>query len=220
MICTAAVGSLTVFFLAIAVSGHEGVAQQPNGMSTAHSQMRTSGGPDAAFAKKAAQGGLAEVKLGQLAQEKGSSRQVKDFGKRMVADHSKANENLKQVASQQNLSFPMQLGAKDEATYDRLSRLSGQGFDRAYARLMVKDHEKDIAAFQNEANNGRSEAVKNFAAQTLPTLQEHLKLAREMDQTVMGSAHGNSTPGEGSTGNGMTGQGSGSGGMTSGRGRY
>ena len=139
---------------------------------------------DRAFAKEAAEGGLAEVKLGQLAQDKGSSSAVKEFGKRMVDDHSKANDQLKQVASQKNITLPTELSRKDQATYDRLSKLSGAAFDRAYARDMVNDHQKDVAAFEREANNGKDNDIKNFASQTLPTLQDHLKQARQMRQEV------------------------------------
>jgi putative membrane protein len=142
---------------------------------------------DAHFAKEAAQGGMAEVKLGQLAQEKGSNDSVKSFGKRMVDDHSKAGEKLKEVASRESITLPSELSAKDQATYDRLSKLSGAAFDRAYARDMVKDHEGDIAAFQKEANAGKNVSLKSFASETLPTLQDHLKQAKEMNKTVGGT---------------------------------
>jgi putative membrane protein len=140
--------------------------------------------PDAHFAKEAAQGGMAEVKLGQLAQEKGSSESVKSFGKRMVDDHSKAGDKLKEVASRENITLPTDISAKDQAIYDRLSKLSGSAFDRAYARDMVKDHETDVAAFQKEANAGKTDSLKSFASETLPTLQDHLKQAKEMMKSV------------------------------------
>ncbi len=133
---------------------------------------------DSRFAMKAAQGGMAEVKLGQLAQDKGSSDSVKQFGKKMVDDHSKANDQLKSVAAKENMTLPTEMDAKDQAIYDRLSKLSGAAFDRAYARDMVRDHKEDVADFQKEANKGKDDAIKNFAAQTLPTLQEHLKMAQ------------------------------------------
>ena len=137
---------------------------------------------DEDFAKDAAQGGLAEVKLGQLAEEKGSSDAVKNFGKRMVEDHSKANEQLKDVALHEKWKLPTELSKKNQKNYDRLSQLSGDAFDRAYARDMVRDHENDVVAFKQEASNGQNQAIKNFALQTLPTLEDHLKMAREMEQ--------------------------------------
>jgi putative membrane protein len=143
---------------------------------------------DAQFAKKAAQGGLAEVKMGQLAQNKGTSDSVKKFGQRMVEDHTKAGDELKKVAAQENITLPDDVSAKDKATYDALSKLSGAAFDRAYARDMVKDHEEDVAEFNKEANGGQKPAVKDFASQTLPTLQDHLKQAKDMRQNVAASS--------------------------------
>jgi putative membrane protein len=139
---------------------------------------------DAQFAKKAAQGGMAEVKIGQLAQDKGTSDSVKKFGQRMVEDHSKAGDELKKAAAQENITLPDDVSAKDKATYDALSKLSGAAFDRAYARDMVKDHEQDVADFNKEASGGQKPAIKDFASQALPTLQDHLQQAKEMRQNV------------------------------------
>jgi putative membrane protein len=111
-------------------------------------------GSDAQFAMKAAQGGVAEVQFGQLAESKGTSEAVKEFGKRMVNDHSKAGEQLKQVAQQENLNLPMDMNKMDKTSYERLSKLSGAEFDREYAKMMVKDHEKDVAEFQKELQEG------------------------------------------------------------------
>lgn len=143
---------------------------------------------DTHFAKEAAQGGMAEVKLGQLAQEKGSSDSVKSFGKRMVDDHSKAGDKLKEVASKENITLPTDIGAKDQATYDRLEKLSGAAFDRAYAKDMVADHQADVAAFRKEANGGKNDSLKGFASETLPTLEDHLKEAKEMMKAVAGTS--------------------------------
>jgi putative membrane protein len=142
---------------------------------------------DAIFAKKAAQGGMAEVKLGTLAQEKGTSDSVKKFGQRMVEDHTKAGDELKRAAAQENITLPEDISAKDKATYDSLSKLSGAAFDRAYARDMVKDHEEDLAEFNKEASGGKNPAIKDFATQTLPILQDHLKGAKEVRQNVSAS---------------------------------
>ena len=135
---------------------------------------------DLTFAQKAAEGGVAEVNLGQLAEEKGSSQEVKDFGKRMVADHTKANDQLKADAAKQKFTLPTDMSKRDQMAYDRLSKLSGSAFDRAYARDMVRDHRGDVAEFLNESKNGKEEWTKDFASQTLPTLREHLKQAEEM----------------------------------------
>ncbi|HEY3788791.1 MAG TPA: DUF4142 domain-containing protein [Urbifossiella sp.] len=151
-----------------------GVAAQSSSNSSA--QVSPS---DKMFMDKAAQGGMAEVQLGQLATEKAQSDDVKKFGQRMVDDHSKANDQLKSLASQKSVTLPTDLNAKDQALKDRLSKLSGAQFDHAYMQAMVKDHKEDIAEFQKEANRGKDSDVKNWASQTLPTLQDHLKMAEQ-----------------------------------------
>jgi putative membrane protein len=152
------------------------------GTSQASSSKSSSGlsASDKMFVKKAAEGGLAEVQLGQLATEKASSDDVKKFGQRMVDDHSKANDQLKQVASSKGVDLPQDLDARDKATKDHLSKLSGAAFDRAYMKDMVTDHTKDVAEFERESKAGKDPDVKNFAAQTVPTLQDHLKEAKSI----------------------------------------
>ena len=138
------------------------------------------GDTDTTFVKKAASGGLAEVELGQLAVQKASSEEVKKFGQRMVDDHGKANEQLKQVAAEKHIELPQNLDAKDKATKARLEKLSGEQFDKAYMKDMVKDHQKDIAEFNRASKMAKDPAVKSFAEQTLPTLREHLKEAEKI----------------------------------------
>jgi putative membrane protein len=119
------VGVVTVTLSAVgswAVLAHQ---DSPATTKTTLAAKGKSAAGDAHFAKEAAQGGMAEVKLGQLAQEKGSNDSVKSFGKRMVDDHSKANDKLKEVASRESITLPNDLSAKDQATYDRLSKLNG-----------------------------------------------------------------------------------------------
>ncbi|GAC1672145.1 MAG: hypothetical protein NVS9B4_27260 [Candidatus Acidiferrum sp.] len=181
------VGCVTLFLTALgswAVVAHQEATTVP-------AKTTTTGRPsmvDSHFAKEAAQGGLAEVKLGQLAQEKGTSDAVKNFGKRMVEDHTKAGNELKDAASKENIKVPSEIAPKDQALYDRLSKLSGATFDRAYAKDMVKDHQMDIAAFEREANAGKNDGLKSFASATLPTLKEHLAQAKEMLTNVSGGA--------------------------------
>jgi putative membrane protein len=193
--------------------GTSGTTRQPQGRQEQEDSTTSQGNPDTTsantkssadenFAKKAAEGGMAEVKLGQLAEEKGTSPAVKNFGRRMVQDHSKANNELKDVTSKENIPLPNEMDKSDQATYDRLSKLSGDAFDREYARDMVKDHSKDVSEFQREAKNGKDESIKNFAAQTLPTLQNHLDQARQMEQAVNQSSSNGNTSGTGNSGSG------------------
>lgn len=146
---------------------------------------------DTKFMKAAAEGGLAEVSLGQLAAEKASSSKVKKFGQRMVDDHSKANDELKQLASQKNVDLPQDLNAKDKATKAALDKLSGEQFDQAYMKDMVKDHKKDVSDFRRESKAAHDPDIKKFASQTLPTLEDHLKQAESIapPMTASGSAH-------------------------------
>lgn len=135
---------------------------------------------DQKFIKNAADGGMAEVELGQLAVEKGSSDKVKKFGQRMVDDHSKANDRLKEIAVQKGIDLPTTPGAKQRATKDRLSKLSGDQFDKAYMTDMLADHKKDVAEFRRESKAAKDTDIKSFASETLPTLEEHLKQAQSL----------------------------------------
>ena len=139
---------------------------------------------DSRWLTKAAQGGMAEVALGQLAQSNASSPDVKQFGERMVNDHSKANEELTRLASEKGITLPSGLDARSQATKDRLSKLKGAAFDRAYMADMVNDHRADVSEFQKEANSGQDADLKAFAAKTLPTLQEHLRMAESVHTGV------------------------------------
>ena len=160
---------------------------QTNSMSAGSSNGGNISASDKKFVRDAAQGGLAEVELGKMATEKASNPEVKKFGQRMVDDHSKANDQLKEVASSQNITIPDKLNAKDEMTKEHLSKLNGEQFDKAYMSDMVKDHTQDVAEFQRESNSGTDSAVKNFAAQTLPTLKDHLREAKKIAPTTSAS---------------------------------
>jgi putative membrane protein len=139
---------------------------------------------DEAFVRAAARGGLSEIKLGKLAMDQGSNETVKAFGTRMVAEHTKAGDELKEAAKEENIGLPTDLTTKDQATYDRLSKLTGAEFDQAYAQDMVKDHQQDLRDFQREANHGNDDVVRGFASETVPMIQQHLDQAKEMLKAV------------------------------------
>jgi putative membrane protein len=151
---------------------------------TASKAPRSSGSADVDFLVDAAKGGLAEVELGQLAADKAASDEVKKFGQRMVSDHSKANDELKSLAQSKSIKLPTEVDAKDKATHDRLAKLSGAAFDRAYMQHMLADHRKDVNAFKKESTSGKDSEVKAWASKTLPTLEEHLKLAQDTNKAV------------------------------------
>ncbi|MCU1280699.1 MAG: outer membrane protein [bacterium] len=135
---------------------------------------------DRKFIEKAASGGMAEVKLGQLAAEKGTSPAVKEFGKRMVEDHSKANDELKSIASKKNVPLPTDVDSKAKATYEKLAKLSGPDFDKAYLDAMVKDHDEDVKEFKNEASKSNADPeLKEWAQKTLSVIEEHDHMAHQ-----------------------------------------
>jgi putative membrane protein len=138
-------------------------------------------GPDKDFAMKAAEGGMTEVNLGQLAAAKASSNDVKDFGNRMVSDHGKAGDELKALAAQKGLTLPSGMGAEGQKTQTQLSSKSGAAFDKAYMSDMVKDHTKDVAEFQKASKSVKDPDLKNWATKTLPVIQDHLKMAKEVN---------------------------------------
>jgi putative membrane protein len=141
-------------------------------------------GADRNFVIEAAKGGMAEVELGNLAKSKAQNAEVKSFAQRMVDDHSKANDQLKSIASSKGVQLPTSLDKSAQNEKERLSKLSGANFDREYMSHMVKDHKKDVKEFEKQAKNGKDSDVKNFAAQTLPTLQDHLKMAESVEQSA------------------------------------
>jgi putative membrane protein len=132
------------------------------------------------FVDKAASGGMAEVKMGQLAVEKGATPAVKQFGQKMVDDHSKANDELKAIASKKNLTLPTSLDSKQQATYDKLAKLSGSDFDKAYLDAMVKDHDEDVREFKKATTTaGLDPEVKAWAEKTLTVIEQHDRIAHE-----------------------------------------
>ena len=143
---------------------------------------------DKSFVVQAAQGGIMEVELGKLAAGRAASAEVKQFAQRMVTDHSKANEKLMTLAKQKNLTIPEHAGDKHKPEIDRLSKLSGQEFDRAYMHLMVNDHKKDVQSFQQQATGGANPQLREFAKVTLPTLQDHREEAERIAKQVGASA--------------------------------
>ena len=134
--------------------------------------------PDATFYKKAAEGGMAEVELGKLAQDKSPTASVKEFGAMMVTDHSAANDKLKVIAAKKNIKLPTSPSVGQMASKTKLEVLSGESFDKSYIKGMVEDHQEDIKEFQMEANSGQDADARAFAAATLPTLKAHLKKIR------------------------------------------
>jgi putative membrane protein len=139
---------------------------------------------DKAFVQEAASGGQMEVELGRYASRHAASPDVKRFGEHMVADHGKANAELERVAKRESIDLPGEPNAKHAETIRRLTSLKGAEFDRAYMQAMVEDHEEDVAKFREVAGSAESKQVKEFAQKTLPRLQEHLEMAKDIDARI------------------------------------
>ena len=137
---------------------------------------------DKEFMEKAASGGMAEVQTAQLAQQRASSPQVRQFASRMITDHSQANSELQQIAEQLNVTLPSKPTGRDATAAQRLSGLNGTDFDQTYAQQELRDHQQDIALFRREALSGRDPALKAFAQKTLPVLQQHLQMAQALNR--------------------------------------
>jgi len=133
---------------------------------------------DTEFAVAAADGGMFEVQVGQLAQTNATTAEVKQFAKMMVDEHGKANEELKAAAAAKNITLPATLSEKKQKKYDDLSKKTGTDFDKAYIDLMVDDHKEDLDAFKKEAKDGHDADLKAWAAGKVPTLEHHLNAAK------------------------------------------
>jgi len=136
------------------------------------------GAPDEKFIMEAAKGGHHEVEMGRIGIEKATNPSVKEFAQKIVDDHTKANSELEFLAQQKGVTLPSS-NAKDSSV-NKLSKASGANFDREFMNKMVADHQKDIAAFEKEANSGSDPEVKNWASKTLPTLRSHLDQAKSI----------------------------------------
>jgi putative membrane protein len=174
----------TVFVLGLLVAGTWVFAQDPPVSSH-----------DKSFVSNAAEGGLAEVELGQLAQSKAANDKVKEFAQKMIDDHSKVNQELKDQAEKLGVSIPDHMSVTEKAEKAKLDMYSGSHFDRAYMTAMIKDHREDIAAFAREAKMGQNPDLKSFAEKTLPTLKEHLRLAEKTQREITGEAQSHSSSG-------------------------
>jgi putative membrane protein len=177
-----AIALLSLGFAAHALGQSPGFGPFPDRKGQAKSS--TLAASDRAFIEKAATDGLAEVALGRFAQRQGSGDAVKKFGARMVQDHSKANDELSQLAGAKGLQLPAASDSKHQKEQAELAKKSGTRFDHEYMELMVSEHQKDVAEFRRQSESAKDPDVRKFAAKTLPTLEEHLKLAEAIKASL------------------------------------
>jgi putative membrane protein len=139
---------------------------------------------DTDFAVKAADGGMLEVQLAELALTKASSPKVKEFAQTMITDHSKANDELKSLAQSKNISLPTSLSEENQKDYNDLAEKSGAEFDKAYCEFMVKDHKDDLEKFKKAADDAEDPDLKTWAAGKVPVLEHHLSMAEGMEKAI------------------------------------
>lgn len=163
--------------------------------STGNSGMTPQMMQDKMFLRKAAQGGMAEVQLGQLAAQKASSDDVKAFGQKMVTDHAALNEKMKPIADSMGVMLPRHLNKMDQAEYDKLNGLSGNDFDTEYLTFMVKDHHKDLREFREEAANTTDETLKAAVISGEKVIKEHSVMVDQMakDKGISMPSHKSAT---------------------------
>jgi putative membrane protein len=180
-------GAVALAVSAVPVFTQTAQTPPPAGQKPADQKATTAKNPDERFVMDAAHANMAEVELGKLATDKASKDDVKKFGQRMVDDHSKAADELKSIAQTKNMTWPADLDAKHKSVHDRLTKLSGDAFDRAYMQEMVEGHRKVAAALRTESTSGKDPEIKAWAAKTMPTVQDHLKQAQDIARGVVGT---------------------------------
>ena len=164
--------AVTGLFLSAAVDPAPSAAQQPKSLAS-----------DSVFIQRASSVGLLQVKLGQLAEKKGTSPAIVEFGKRMVTDYSKANEELKAAAKVAGFPAPALL-RQDQQIFDRFNRMGRSSFDKAYMAEMVEHHSEEVRLFQRESTGGRVQSLKQLASRMLPEMEQRLSLATQTAGSV------------------------------------
>lgn len=176
-----------LLFTTVACNQEQGAveeAQEANEQMAEETTMEDQMANMSDFATKAASNGMLEVEAGKLAQEKGQMQEVKDYGQMMVTDHTKANDQLKQLAQQKNLMLPDSMGQDHMDKMQELRDKTGAEFDKSYLELMVSSHEDAVSLFEDASNNMEDAEMKNFASTTLPTLRQHLDRAKELNDSM------------------------------------
>jgi len=171
-----------------APSPSQSPGQNP-GMDPTLNGVQTPGQPsgnDRIFVRKAMQGSMAEIQLGQLTLQKSNNDQVKQFAQKMIDDHTRMGDQMKPVAQQAGVTVPTEPSKKDKATMAKMQALSGSAYDQAYIKDMIKDHKQDLSEFQAEASSGQDPAVKDAANQGSQVISQHLQMAQQLakDQNV------------------------------------
>lgn len=176
-------------------------SQSPSGVSSSATESsRTAlNQQDHTFVQQAAEGGLAEVEMGRLAEQKATDPAVQEFGRWMVTDHEMANRRLKAIASREKVTVPNQMSSTQHSEYQKLQGLSGSQFDHQYMQGQLQAHQKTVALFEQQDKSGENRALKTFARQTLPMLRAHLQEAEILTKGGGVASNPSRTMGSGSS---------------------
>ena len=158
-----------------------GSGAQSSSQATTDASKTQIAAEDMQFMKDAAQSGMAEVKMGELASSNGESQPVKDLAQKLVTDHGKANAELKQLATKKSVMLPDAVSEEQKKMLEHLTSLKGREFDTAFKQHAVENHQKSVDKFKTAAEKAKDADLKAFAAKTLPTLQQHLALAKQLN---------------------------------------
>jgi putative membrane protein len=190
-------GRTLIFLVLIAIVCVAGCTPADNTNSTVNSNTnnanRTAASPtttpiisaparrdDRAFAMEVAQNGMSEIALARLAAKNAQSADVKRFAQRVITDHTKVGNELKQIATGKGITLPADMTDQQKTTLTRFTALKGPEFDREFMTLMAENHDKSVTAFQEVSRSGSDADIKAFASKMLPTFEEHQKMAHEI----------------------------------------
>lgn len=179
-----AIGSVALLGAGAWAHGQQDSAARQAHESATRARQSNAAMPAHQFARNAAQIDLAEIDVGKLAEKKGGSATVRDFGARLVRDHTENLDRLKAAAQQQNIALPTEPSEADASTYKHLASLNTSEFDRTFASDMVKGHAEAVAEFKEEAESGSNPAIKDYAEKSVPVLETHLRIARNVQNSV------------------------------------
>jgi putative membrane protein len=181
--------------LALTMCASNGFAQNTTNSNSGNTQTSGKKNSDSKFMMMAATSDMNEIGLSTQALSKSTNEDVKRLAQMMIDDHTKSSDELKPIAANKGVTLPTEMDSKHKSAMEKMSAMSGSEFDMAYVRMMVKDHEKAVSMFQKEADKGKDADAKAFAAKTLPVLQGHLDMSRNMMNKMMGNKSNSSMSG-------------------------
>ena len=181
--------------LALTMCVSNGFAQNTTNSNSGNTQTGSKKNSDSKFMMMAATSDMNEIGLSNQALSKSTNEDVKKLAQMMIDDHTKSSDELKPIAASKGVTLPTEMDSKHKSAMEKMATMSGSEFDMAYVNMMVKDHEKAVALYKKEADKGKDADAKAFAAKTLPVVQMHLDMSRNMMNKMMGNKSNSSMSG-------------------------